>query len=121
MLFPSTLPMNLNSKKKNRKAKIERGSGHEADRVQKRLSGFDVENCQAWKVISSKYGSRISHSELKAIANLICGFTNLRVDRDATRDNRVLIKWFDENWDQIQNFIPKIHLHDDNDDEILGS
>ena len=102
------------------KAKVKRGTGHEADRVSKRLSGFDYEKSSVWLNISSKFGSRISHAELKSIAFVICCYTGLKVDRDASRDNRVLIKWYEENWNEIQPLLPKIHLRDNNDVEIMG-
>ena len=124
MSLPSPFPDPIkksNNKPEKEKPKVKRGTGHQAQRVDKRLSGFDYEKSEVWNFISARYGSKISHLELKSIAAFICTQTNLQLDRDAKRDNRVLIKWFDENWAQIQPLLLKIHLHDENDNEILGS
>jgi hypothetical protein len=96
-----------------------RGTGPEAHRVIERLKGFDLEESPAWKAIQKQFTIGITHAELTSVALLVCSFTKLRVDRDAIRDNRVLIKWFDENWAMIEPHIQTLHLRDDGE-AIIG-
>ena len=77
---------------------VPRGKGNEAKRVNARLNGFDHANSNVYKCLRQKFGATVTHRELKSIAKIICLHTGLKLDRDATRDCRVLIKWFDENW-----------------------
>lgn len=80
------------------------------------MKGFDPKNSQVYQILVSKFSSGVTHSELKSIAQICCKFCkNLTLDRDASRDNRVLIKWFEENWSIIQTIINDIHLRDDNE------
>ena len=95
----------------NKKSKKEMGP--EALRVAKRLNGFIVENSRAWRMIVQLFSSGVTHNELSSIAQIICMKTNLKLDRDAIRDNRVLIKWFDDNWETISEIIPFIQLRDE--------
>jgi hypothetical protein len=99
-----------NPAKKARKA---RGAGPEAQRVIERLRGFDLDNSRAWQGITKQFTIGVTHSELKAVAQVVCSLTQLKLDRDATRDNRVLIKWFDENWEVIEPHLLSFHLRDD--------
>ncbi|EAX87566.1 hypothetical protein TVAG_063350 [Trichomonas vaginalis G3] len=99
----------------DRKKRTKRGDGTEAARVKKRLADFDSENSEAWKVISQMFGPGVTHSELKSIAQIICEHTTnpkIRLDRDASRDNRVLLKWFTENWSVIEPHLQNITLRD---------
>ena len=96
------------------KKRAPRGQGAEALRVQKRLQDFDYERSEAWAKIRQHFSNGITHTELKSAANILCLKLNLKLDRDASRDNRVLIKWFQENWQQIEPHINKIHFTDEN-------
>jgi hypothetical protein len=96
-----------------------RGRGAEAQRVTARLNGFDSESSEAWRRIKSAFGPGVTHGELKSLAQLICAETGLKLDRDASRDNRVLIKWFQENWQQISHVICRIYLCDQHGDKIV--
>lgn len=100
--------------------KKQRGHGTEAKRVSARLNGFDSENSHAWSVLKEMFSSGITHSELKSLASLICMKTDLKLDRDAVRDNRVLIKWFEENWVKIHPILHNFHIHDSKG-EIISS
>lgn len=46
-------------------------------------------------------GTRIKQNELLSIAQIISEKTSVKLDREATRRKSVLLKWFDDNWDQI--------------------
>ena len=98
--------------------KVQRGHGTEAKRVAERLKGFDYQKSDVWKTLKTKFSSGITHNELKSIAQVCCYFTKLSLDRDATRDNRVLIKWFDENWDVLKDTVKKICLRDEKERPI---
>jgi hypothetical protein len=100
--------------------KKRQNKGPEAQRVVARITGFDPMKSVAWKAITDQFTIGVTHAELKSIAQVLCSQTNLRLDRDATRDNRVLIKWFDENWDLIAPLMPLLHLRDD-EEQIIGS
>jgi hypothetical protein len=98
---------------------VKRGEGHDAQRVQNRLSGFDAENCSTIQELRTRYGPGVVNHELKRIAKVLCHvIPNLRVDRDASRDGRVLIKWYDENWDRIRPELDNIQLLDDNEQPL---
>ncbi|OHT04682.1 hypothetical protein TRFO_27763 [Tritrichomonas foetus] len=106
--------------RKNVPPKKTRGQGSEAQRVNNRLNGFNPEESAVWKEIKQRFSSGITHGELKSIATLICSRLNLKLDRDASRDNRVLIKWFDENWGEIKKIIDQIQIHDENKEPITA-
>ena len=95
-----------------------RGQGTEAKRVNARLTGFKMKKSHAYKCLCKKFSPNITHSELKSIATILCLRTGLKLDRDATRDNRVLIKWFDENWVTIKKNLEYITLLDDDQNII---
>jgi hypothetical protein len=96
-----------------------RGHGPEARRVTARLNGFESDSSEAWHRIKSTFGPDVTHGELKSLAQLICLETGLKLDRDAGRDNRVLIKWFQENWHQMSHIICRIYLCDQKGDRII--
>lgn len=98
--------------------KVQRGQGAEAKRVADRLKDFNYENSEIWKILKKKFSSGVTHSELKSVAQVCSYILEIKIDRDAGRDNRVLIKWFDENWDKISKIIDKVHLRDDQEQLI---
>jgi hypothetical protein len=116
----SSDPDDLSPEEPKTKKRKPRGQGPEAQRVVARLAGFDLAKSRAWKAITEQFTIGVTHAELKSIAQVVCSQTNLRLDRDAARDNRVLIKWFDENWDVIAPFMPSLHLRDEGE-QIIGS
>ena len=99
--------------------KVPRGKGAEAKRVAERLNGFDYEKSKIWEILKEKFSSGVTHNELKSVATILCKYANLTLDRDATRDNRVLIKWFDEKWDVLKDYIDKVSLKD-NKEEVIN-
>ena len=104
--------------KQGTEKKIQRGEGAEAKRVAERLNGFQYETSETYQILKHKFSSGVTHNELKSVALVLCQHAGLTLDRDATRDNRVLIKWFDENWDKLKDYIDKIQLKDQNDQVI---
>ena len=104
-----------------KKFKKQRGEGSDAVKVIKRIKGFDPNESEACRRIHSKFGQSIVHKELKAIAEIICEKIGITLDRDAKRDDRVLHKWFQENWEVIEPLIERIQLYDKNDNLIQGA
>lgn len=98
---------------KKTKTKKSQGEGSDAKRVALRLQSFNISESPAFKKISARFPSGISHSELKRMAEILAENLNLRLDRDAKRDNRVLIKWYDENWCILYNEIDRIQAYDE--------
>lgn len=99
--------------------KVKRGEGAEAKRVAQRLNGFDYQNSEIYKILKQKFSSGVTHSELRSIAQVCCHFSKkLVLDRDAQRDNRVLIKWFEENWNILKDLVDQIKLRDENEEII---
>lgn len=109
MNFNQTSPLEKSENSNSRKT---RGAGNDAKRVALRLQSFNIKESLAYKKISSHFKSGISHSELKRVAEILSENLNLHLDRDAKRDNRVLIKWFDENWYILESEIEKIKAFD---------
>ena len=107
-----------NPPKAKRSTYAPRGQGNEAKRVNARLTGFKIKQSHAYKFLCKKFSPNITHSELKSIAKVLCLQTGLKLDRDATRDNRVLIKWFDENWSVVRKNLDYISLLDDEQNVI---
>lgn len=92
--------------------KREVGKLSESEKIHQRLDGFDASKSEAMKALNYQFSTGATHKELLSIARIICFMTQLKLDRLAVRDQRVLIKWFDENWYLISSIIPTIHLLD---------
>lgn len=86
----------------------------ESEKINKRLNGFDPSKSEVMKILNYHFSTGATHKELLSIVRIICVKTQLKLDRLATKDQRVLIKWFDENWYSIYMIIPSIHLLDNN-------
>lgn len=94
---------------------VKRGEGSDARRVKKRLENFDMENSRGYRLIRERFSKGVVGQELRLVARILCKHVpELHLDRDATRDHRVLIKWFDENYDVISQHIHKIDMRDAN-------
>ena len=83
--------------------------------VQKRLLGFNLNDSLAYQQITIMFSTGITHNELKSIAIILAYKIGINLDRDAQRHNKVLIKWFDENWSKVSQLLPFIQLRDSND------
>ncbi|KAI5512355.1 hypothetical protein TVAGG3_0748450 [Trichomonas vaginalis G3] len=98
--------------------KLPRGTGSESKRVSDKLRGFIPEKTEAWNFLVMRFSSGITQSELRSIANVVCLKCNLKLERDASRDRRILIKWFHDNWNCIHDTVSKIQLLDENEKPI---
>ena len=111
-------PTKIKKSKQTKNPKIARGEGNDAKRVMQRITDFDYEHSAAFIEIKRRFYSGLTHPELLRIGEILAGFTGLKMDRDAKRDNRVLVKWFDENWEVIRGEMANIMLYDKNENLI---
>lgn len=100
-----------NMKKKNK-------STNESMKVDLALNGFNAETCYAKHQLDFYFSTGVSHNELKSIARVVCNLTGLKLNRLALRYKCILIKWFDDNWLEIENVIQCIQLFDEDDKPI---
>ena len=89
-------------------------SNAERQRINQRLNGFNAKDNEPWKEITQRFGANIKQPELLSIANVLSQSANVKLDRDAKRRKKVLIKWFAENWEAIKPFLDYIVLEDNN-------
>lgn len=94
-------------------SKTKRGDGLEAQRTACRMKSFKKDDSEFYKMLSNKFSSGITHSELVSVASVCCYYTDLKLDRGAKRVNEVLIKWFDENWNVLKDVIDRVTLRDE--------
>ena len=94
------------------------GKTAESIQIQERLKNFDANHSEALKTLNFYYGTGITHKEYVCLARIICKEMNLKLDRLAVRDHRVLVKWFDDNWEIISVIIPYIQILDENKEPI---
>lgn len=77
----------------------------EQDRIRDRLQEFDYKNSRAWKELEQLKWTERSQKELVSIAQVFAKHCNIDLDRESKRRKEVLIKWFDDHWDEI---LPKV-------------
>ena len=102
----------LSTKKKKRK----RGDVNELVRVQKRVNGFDANCSDAWTALCQQFGNKITHEELVSIAEAIKPYCNIKLDRDARRRKSVILKWYQDNWADIKQYIQYVSLEGNSSD-----
>jgi hypothetical protein len=89
-----------------------RGEGAEAEKVALRLSGWDINTSMATRRIGKLFPFALTHQHLRALAEVICQQAGFHLDRDAARDNRVLLKWMGEHWVIVQSELPRFTFCD---------
>ena len=89
----------------------------EKRRIAMRMNGFDSKDNPVWNEISRRFGSNIKQGELTNIAKVIAESAQIKLDRDAKRRKSVLLKWFDENWAEIQPFLDYVRIDDISSEE----
>lgn len=90
----------------------------EKSKVKMILKNFDYENCFVNEQLEIKFSTGITHNELRSVANVICLFTGLKLNRLEYRYKSILIKWFYDNWNVIKVILPNIFLLDEEDNPI---
>ena len=93
-------------------------NGKEKFRIQNRLRDFNPRENQAWKEITSRFGTSLKQPELLSIAQVLSQNANVKLDRDAKRRKCVLIKWFSENWSKLQPFLGYVILENSSDNTV---
>ena len=73
--------------------------------ITKRLDDFILEDCRSSKLFIEKFGSVPSRAALLSLAKVISEHMNIYLDREAYRRKKVLMKWYDENYEKIKPFI----------------
>lgn len=112
MMFPM-MPLSSDSSpspQEQKKTALCTRETDELERVRRRMGEFVWQDSYAWQMLSAYYGKKINLSELITIAEVLTTVSPLRIDRDARRRKAVMVKWFDENWMQIQPLLPMIVL-----------
>jgi hypothetical protein len=90
----------------------------ERERIQRRIGDFDWKESGTWAYLSWMFGPKLNQAELISIGELVAVPLRITLDRDARRRKAVMIKWFEENWVQIQPLLWYITL-DTQSSEIM--
>jgi hypothetical protein len=87
--------------------KLRRNRQNEFERIKnsQRLIGFDEKTSVAFSFLSERFGPKLSRHELLSLAQVLSEQLHILLDREAFRRKRVLVKWYDENWAQVEPFI----------------
>ena len=88
-----------------RKRRTDGQMSEERMRVAKRLQNYQYTDTLAWKFVKEAFFSRNTGHNLLALARSISRDTGIRLDRDATRRKKVLLKWFNENLPAIIRYL----------------
>lgn len=80
----------------------------------KRKEIFNYKTCDAYALLTEKFGANIKHQELIMIASKAAKMYNLKVDRDAKRRKDLLFKWFQEHLKTIEPMLKTTLVFDKN-------
>lgn len=84
--------------------------------VERELSNFDYKSSRAWYAITQQFSSGIRHPELLSVATILSKLTKLpEINRSSKRSFMCLVKWFDDNWNEISKVIGRVALLDESD------
>jgi hypothetical protein len=87
-----------------RRRKNDQQNGRTKQIVEARLSQFGPSTSRARRILWELYGPTHNH-DLLSLAKLCAQYLNIYLDREAQRLKPVLLKWFDENLEQIEPFL----------------
>jgi hypothetical protein len=97
---------------------------HEKERIMKSLGSFNPHQSHAWKEIQKRFGSGIVHKQLISLVRVLIGYFRVpKIGRNEKRSFQLLIKWFEEHWEQIEPLLSNIALLTDEEErteEIRG-
>lgn len=91
----------------------------EKDRISQRLGNFNPKDNEVWRFLTLRFGQNIKQQELLSIADVLSKNAGIKLDRDAKRRKSVLIKWFEENWQQIKPYINYVVLDDGENGNVI--
>ena len=100
----------------SKKAKAKKNNQNDFERLhnRQRMAGFDEKTSRAYTFLCKRFGPKMSQQEMLSLAQVVTDTLDIPLDREASRRKKVLIKWFDENYDVISKHIHKIHMRDAN-------
>jgi hypothetical protein len=75
-------------------------SGTEAEKVHRRLEGFNYRESRACQEMVKRFGFLPQRKELLGMAHAVCWHTGLKLDRLEKRSAQLLVKWFEDNWER---------------------
>jgi hypothetical protein len=89
--------------------------GTEANIIATELSGFDYQHSPVWVSIRQQFSSGVRQKELVSIATVLCSLVETipLLTRSEKRSYPLLVRWFEQNWAEIEPFFALIHLHDE--------
>lgn len=87
--------------------------------VKKKLDGFNPSNCDAWKLLTNRFGPKISQEQLLSLAIVLSRHLNINLYREYKRRKSMLIKWYNENLIKIWPFIVNQIVITDKDDQQI--
>ena len=111
--MPDPPPHASHSSHTTTKGKKKKDRENEIARVQQRVSGFDFLCSDAWSYLCRHFGNKVTQEELVSIADAIKPYARVKLDRDARRRKSVILKWYQDNWPQIQHYIKYVVLEDE--------
>ena len=112
--------MSMHTLQSTRKLTVKRGTGNEARKMKRHMRDFDVRNCKAWKILTEKFPSR-RFRDLSSIASLVCDYSSdLKLSREAARDKRALVKWFDDNLATAIRVLDNIDQLDEDNEKLTN-
>jgi hypothetical protein len=84
------------------------------------LKTFNFETSDAWRALTQQFSTGVRHKELCSVALILSHCFGIQsIPRDARRSYPVLIKWFQDNWNEIRPVLPLIALRDD-DNRVIN-
>lgn len=66
---------------------------------------FDWEKSRAWTWLVGRFGPKISKEELLSLGLVVCHNTGIELTREYKRRKKTMVKWFEDNYDQVMPFI----------------
>lgn len=97
----------------NEKPKKKYGTGYEANSVKRELGSFDAKSSEAYKELTNRFSKDVTLDALKQVANILrqrkCDKLP-PITRNAKRSLSLLIKWYQDNWNEIRNDLQYINI-----------
>lgn len=109
----------LSKNRKRNTSQKKRGTSEECKKIKSILSDFNPVNSTAYIKLTERYGDNLKQTECQKIAEVLSLKLNISLDRDSRRRYPMLLKWFNDNWEQIEPNLKYITLTEkENLDEI---
>ncbi|KAK8892119.1 hypothetical protein M9Y10_029341 [Tritrichomonas musculus] len=109
----------MKQSKKSKKSKNHQNE-YEHYRNELRLRDFNEKDSIAYAKLCELYGPKPSQQELLSLAQVVSANLDILLDREAMRRKKVLIKWYDENFPKIEQFLLENVLIVDENGAAIG-